>query len=51
MLAEAAHDEPGVIVADIDLSESTAARAKVPNLKNAREFEVSLVCASQKEDA
>ncbi|MBM0583439.1 carbon-nitrogen hydrolase family protein [Brucella melitensis] len=51
VLAEAAHDEPGVIVADIDLSESTAARAKVPNLKNAREFEVSLVCASQKEDA
>ncbi len=51
VLAEADHDEPGVILADIDVSESVAARAKVPNLKNAREFEVSLVSAKQKEDA
>lgn len=49
VLAEAAHDEPGVIIADIDVSESTAARAKVPNLKNAREFSVKL--AQLKEDA
>jgi predicted amidohydrolase len=49
VLAEAAHDEPGVIVADIDVSESTAARAKVPNLKNAREFSVKV--AQEKQDA
>ncbi|GAA5626225.1 deaminated glutathione amidase [Brucella sp. NBRC 12953] len=49
VLAEAAHDEPGVIVADIDVSESIAARAKVPNLKNAREFSVKI--AQEKQDA
>ncbi|ANG97959.1 nitrilase [Brucella pseudogrignonensis] len=49
VLAEAAHDEPGVIVTDIDVSESTAARAKVPNLKNAREFSVKI--AQEKQDA
>lgn len=38
ILAEAAHDEPGVIVAEIDPAQSVAARAKIPNLKNAREF-------------
>ncbi len=38
VLAEAGHDEPGVIVADIDAADSAAARAKIPNLKNAREF-------------
>ncbi|CAM5609698.1 putative amidohydrolase [Aquamicrobium terrae] len=38
VLAEAAHDEPGVIVAEIDPAQSRAARAKIPNLKNAREF-------------
>jgi predicted amidohydrolase len=40
ILAEANHDEPGVIVAEIDPSQSAAARRKVPNLKNAREFSV-----------
>ncbi|MFD1199102.1 carbon-nitrogen hydrolase family protein [Brucella gallinifaecis] len=43
ILAEAAHDEPGIIIADIDVSESVAVRAKVPNLKNARDFSVKLV--------
>jgi len=51
VLAEADHDEPGVIVADIDVSESAAARAKVPNLKNAREFSVRIAAAEEKEDA
>ncbi|MBA8836737.1 carbon-nitrogen hydrolase family protein [Ochrobactrum sp. RH2CCR150] len=51
VLAEAAHDEPAVIVADIDVAESAAARGKVPNLKNAREFTVKTVTAKQKEDA
>lgn len=40
VLAEAAHDEPGVIVAEIDTAQSPAARAKIPNLKNARDFSV-----------
>jgi predicted amidohydrolase len=40
IVAEADHDEPGVIIADIDVSTSAAARAKIPNLRNAREFTV-----------
>lgn len=38
VLAEADHDRPGVVVAEIDPSQSAAARGKIPNLKNAREF-------------
>lgn len=38
VLAEADNDEPGVIVAEIEPAQSAAARAKIPNLKNAREF-------------
>ncbi len=41
VLAEADHDEPGVIVAEIDTARSAAARAKVPNLRNARQFSVA----------
>ncbi|MDX8478947.1 carbon-nitrogen hydrolase family protein [Mesorhizobium sp. VK24D] len=41
VLAEAAHDEPGVIVAEIDPAQSVAARRKIPNLKNARDFTVN----------
>lgn len=51
VLAEAAHNEPAVIVADIDIAESASARAKVPNLKNAREFSVKVASAKEKEDA
>ena len=40
VVAEADHDEPGVVVADIDLAEAARARAKIPNLKNARDFRV-----------
>lgn len=40
VLAEAG-DEPGVIVAKIDTALVAATRAKVPNLKNAREFAVT----------
>lgn len=40
ILAEAAHDEPAVIVAHIDPSLSVEARKKIPNLKNARQFAV-----------
>ncbi|HET7413084.1 MAG TPA: carbon-nitrogen hydrolase family protein [Pararhizobium sp.] len=38
VIAEAAHDEPDVIVAEIDTTAVEAARAKIPNLKNAREI-------------
>lgn len=38
VLAEADHDRPGVVMAEIDPSQSAAARGKIPNLKNAREF-------------
>ncbi|RWG81169.1 carbon-nitrogen hydrolase family protein [Mesorhizobium sp.] len=41
VVAEAAHDEPGVIVAEIDPAQSSAARRKIPNLKNARDFTVN----------
>ncbi len=32
------HDEPGVLIADLDLPQSAKARAAIPNLKNARAF-------------
>ena len=32
------HDEPGVLVADLDLDAVAGARAAIPNLKNARAF-------------
>ncbi|MBZ9811978.1 carbon-nitrogen hydrolase family protein [Mesorhizobium sp. BR1-1-9] len=41
VIAEAAHNEPAVIVAEIDPAQSLAARKKIPNLKNARDFAVN----------
>jgi predicted amidohydrolase len=41
IIAEAAHAEPGVIVAEIDTAQSSSARKKIPNLKNARDFAVN----------
>jgi predicted amidohydrolase len=40
IVAEADHDEPGIVIAEIDTAASAAARAKIPNLRNAREFTV-----------
>jgi len=45
VLAEAAHDEPAVVIAEIDTAASAAARRKVPNLRNAREFHLDEVAA------
>ncbi|MEX0954376.1 MAG: carbon-nitrogen hydrolase family protein [Rhizobiaceae bacterium] len=45
VVAEAAHDEPGVVVAEIDIAQVEAARRKIPNLSNARPFEVRTVAA------
>lgn len=41
IVAEADGDEPGVVLAEIDVTQSAAARGKVPNLKNARDFEIA----------
>lgn len=38
VIAELAHDEPGVLLADIDPAAVTEARGRVPALANAREF-------------
>ncbi|MBD0413517.1 carbon-nitrogen hydrolase family protein [Oryzicola mucosus] len=38
ILAEANHDEPGVVLAEIDTAQVATARAKIPNLRNARDF-------------
>ena len=50
VVAEADHDEPGVVVAEIDLAASAAARGKVPNLRNAREFGLRLADAGAGDD-
>lgn len=38
IIAQKADDKPGVIIADIDVASVTAARAKIPNLKNTRPY-------------
>jgi predicted amidohydrolase len=43
IVAEAGHDEPGVVIADIDTAASAEARKKIPNLRNAREFTARIV--------
>ena len=43
IIAEADHDEPGIVIAEIDTALSAQARKKIPNLKNAREFAVNHV--------
>jgi predicted amidohydrolase len=40
VVAEADHDEPAVIVADIDIGEVAVARGRIPNLRNARDYSV-----------
>jgi predicted amidohydrolase len=38
-------EEPGVVFADIDLAKSAEARARIPNLKHGREFDLELAGA------
>ncbi len=38
VIAHLDHDEPGVLLADLDLAASSKARAAIPNLANARAF-------------
>lgn len=40
VIAEAEGDQPGIIVANLALDEVKAARMKIPNLKNAREYRI-----------
>jgi deaminated glutathione amidase len=50
IIAQADNDEPGVVVADIDIGKVAAARSKIPNLGNARPFEVRTVPAAAGRD-
>lgn len=43
IVAEADHDRPGIVIAEIDTDASAAARRKVPNLRNGREFKIATV--------
>jgi predicted amidohydrolase len=38
IIAELAHDEPGVLLAEIDLAQAADARARIPALANTRKF-------------
>jgi len=40
VIAELAHDEPGVLMAEIDVAQSDDARARIPTLKNTRSFKM-----------
>ncbi|MCP5086327.1 MAG: carbon-nitrogen hydrolase family protein [Rhodobacteraceae bacterium] len=42
IIAEIGHDEPGVVVAEIDLDEVRQARAKIPNLVNGRAYTLEI---------
>ncbi len=45
IVAELDHDEPGVVLAEIDVTAARTARAKIPNLQNARDFDLEIVDA------
>ncbi|MFC5586169.1 carbon-nitrogen hydrolase family protein [Nitratireductor kimnyeongensis] len=46
ILAEVNGDAPGIAIAELELDQVAAARAKIPNLKNARDFSVARVSGS-----
>lgn len=48
ILAEADGDEPGIVLAEIDTAESAQARAKIPNLRNARDFSSASAVTDEK---
>lgn len=45
IVAELDHNEPGILVADIDLGEVDEARAKIPALVNERKFSITSITA------
>ena len=50
IVAEQADDEPAIVYAEIDTAEVKEARAKIPNLKNARDFAVAEVAAVARDE-
>jgi predicted amidohydrolase len=50
IVAELANNEPGILYAQIDPVASRQARAKIPNLKNARDFEVATYAPAAEAD-
>jgi predicted amidohydrolase len=50
IVAEQADDEPGIVYAEIDTAAVKEARAKIPNLKNARDFTVADVAPAARDE-
>ena len=48
VLASAGGSGEAVVIAEIDVDQVKAARAKIPNLKNARDFTLDTVAAEAK---
>ena len=46
VIAKLDHDEPGVLIADLDLSKVAAARSAIPALKNGRDFAAPVALAA-----
>jgi deaminated glutathione amidase len=46
VVADAGNAEPGIVYAEIDTAASAAARKKIPNLRNARDFSVRVAAGS-----
>lgn len=46
VIGEIEHNEPGILVANIDIQEVADARAKIPNLVNEKKFSISYIDAS-----
>lgn len=47
VIAELEHDEPGILVCELDLGEVEKARSKIPNLKNGQSFNIEVVSSDQ----
>ena len=43
VLAQAEHDDPGIVLAEIDPSKASAARARIPNLGLEQSYKISIV--------
>ncbi len=50
VVADKGDAEPGVVIAEIDTDAVGAARAKIPNLKNARQFSVRIAGAPERNE-
>ena len=43
IIGQLAHDDPGVLVCDLDADQSDEARKRIPNLANERKFSISMI--------